>query len=322
MQCTNSDFMLNLAISGLEFLSSSEKLTVRRHVENLENLLSLSLTDIAYLVKRVITTSLWRADELLKKINRQLHIMESYDIHSCTLEDSDYPELLKNIYDPPFMLVWRGNKACLYKKTVAVVGTRRPSFAGIQAARDLAAKLAGKNYTVVSGLALGIDAAAHKGAVSAGKASTAAVLASGVDVISPETNKKLAAAILQKDGCIISEYPPETVPVKWRFPARNRIISGLSAATVVIEAPVKSGSLITADFALEQGRDLFFHQLALQRDYDGEERQPAGYVRDGATVINGAEELIAQLDTNTITSDKRIYINKQPVLWNKTEERS
>ena len=316
MQCTNNDFMLNLAISGLEFLSSREKLLVRHSVSDIEKLFSLSLTDIALIVKRVIRSGMWKADEMLKRINRQVHIMKCFDINSCTIEDSAYPELLKEIYDPPFMLFWRGNNACLHKKAVGVVGTRRPSFAGIQATREISSKLAANGYTVVSGLALGIDAAAHKGAVSTENASTAAVLASGVDEITPYTNKGLAAAILKKEGCIISEYPPETVAAKWRFPARNRIISALSVATLVVEAPAKSGSLITADFALEQGRDLFFHDLALKSS--GDERHPSSYVRDGAAVIHNADELLEKLESNTILKDKK-YKNEQPVLWDKTE---
>lgn len=317
MQCTNNDFMLNLAISGLEFLSSREKLLVRRNVSDIEKLFSLSLTDIALIVKRVIRSGMWKADEILKRINRQIHIMKCFDIHSCAIEDPAYPELLKEIYDPPFMLFWRGNNACLQKKSVGVVGTRRPSFAGIQAARGIASKLASNGYTVVSGLALGIDAAAHKGAVTAENASTAAVLASGVDEITPYANKGLAASIIKKGGCIVSEYPPETVAAKWRFPARNRIISALAIATLVVEAPTKSGSLITADFALEQGRDLFFHELALKNS--GDERHPSSYVRDGAAVIHNADELLEKLESNTILTDKKKYKNEQPVLWNKTE---
>lgn len=316
MQCTNSDFMLNLAISGIEFLSSREKVLIRHNVSDIEKLFSLSLTDIALIVKRVIRSGMWKADEMLKRLNRQVHIMKCFDIHSCTIEDPSYPGLLKEIYDPPFMLFWRGNNACLHKKAVGVVGTRRPSFAGIQATREIASKLASAGYTVVSGLALGIDAAAHKGAVSTENACTAAVLASGVDEITPCTNKGLAATILKKEGCIVSEYPPETVAAKWRFPARNRIISALSVATLVVEAPTKSGSLITADFALEQGRDLFFHELALKNS--GDERHPSAYVRDGAAVIRNADELLEKLESNTILPNKK-YKNEQPVLWDKTE---
>jgi DNA processing protein len=166
----------------------------------------------------------------------------------------EYPRRLAEIPDPPFGLFTAGIGAPMTDDVpvVAIVGSRRPTTFGMHFARALAATLTAHGATVVSGLALGIDAAAHAGALSAGGA-TIAVLGAGVDVSSPRRNDALRADIL-REGLILSEYWPGTEPAPWRFPARNRIVAGLADAVVVVEAGERSGALITADFALEQGR--------------------------------------------------------------------
>lgn len=172
--------------------------------------------------------------------------------------DSRYPALLANISDPPGRLYCRGNLALLDSFAVAVVGTRNVSDYGRQAARDIAGVLAGAGVTIVSGLALGVDAIAHRAALDASGA-TIAVLGSGVDdaTLGPPTNRRLAAEILAHAGLIVSEYPAGYPADKWTFPMRNRIISGLCRGTLVVEADRKSGSLITATQALDQNRDVF-----------------------------------------------------------------
>ncbi|MDR2491244.1 MAG: DNA-processing protein DprA [Spirochaetaceae bacterium] len=185
--------------------------------------------------------------------------------------DEAYPPLLKTIYDPPAVLFYRGSLDILSLPAapeaaaapvkppppfLAVVGTRKPCGGAMAWTYKTMRPLAAAGITIVSGLALGIDAQAHRGAVDEGGRSCA-VLGTSIDNIYPRTNRPLAAKILENGGIIISEYPPLSEFAKWHFPERNRIISGLCPATIVVEAGKKSGALITADFALEQGRDVW-----------------------------------------------------------------
>ncbi len=187
-------------------------------------------------------------DQICDSISRQ-------DVHVMTLLDEDYPRLLKEIDQPPPVLYIKGNLTPDDEFAIAMVGTRRVTAYGQQIARDVSIYLAGHGLTVVSGLARGVDALAHQHALQAG-GRTIAVLGSGVDVIYPPEHRKLADAIAE-NGAVISDYPLGTRPEGVNFPPRNRIIAGLSLATIVVEAGERSGALITADFALEQGRDVF-----------------------------------------------------------------
>ena len=168
--------------------------------------------------------------------------------------DGAYPALLREIYDPPQTLFCRGSLDCIKQPAVAMVGARHASAYGKSAAEDIALGLAERGFVVVSGAARGIDTASHKGALKAG--ATVAVLGCGVDVAYPRENARLLAEITEK-GAVISEYAPGTAPFAAFFPARNRIISGVARGTIVVEAAEKSGSLITAEFALSEGRDVF-----------------------------------------------------------------
>jgi DNA processing protein len=172
-----------------------------------------------------------------------------------TLLDHDYPDLLREIDQAPPVIYLKGALTPTDAFSVAVVGTRKVSDYGQQVTRDTCTYLAARGLTIVSGLARGVDALAHQHALKAG-GRTIAVLGSGVDVIYPPEHRKLASAIVE-NGALISDYPLGTQPEGVNFPPRNRIISGLSLATVVIEAGERSGALITADFALEQGREVF-----------------------------------------------------------------
>jgi DNA processing protein len=167
-----------------------------------------------------------------------------------------YPPLLAELHDPPARLYLRGGPVdILARPAVAIVGARSCSTYGAQVTRELARELAGVGVVVVSGLARGIDGEAHRGALAAGGL-TVAVLGCGIDRDYPRAHAELARRI-SESGLIVSEYPPGVEPSPWRFPARNRIVAGLAAATVVVEARRRSGALITADFALELGRDVF-----------------------------------------------------------------
>lgn len=177
-------------------------------------------------------------------------------IQIITIQDREYPQRLKNIYDPPLVLYYKGTLPDFDNlPVIGIVGTRKPSAYGETVARRLGLEIGSCGGLVVSGMALGVDAAAMNGALLANSA-VVGVLGCGADIIYPRSNRILFANT-EKYGCILSEFLPGTEPLKWNFPKRNRIISGLSCGVVVVEAPEKSGSLITAHHALEQGRDVY-----------------------------------------------------------------
>ena len=212
----------------------------------------------------------WNGADNLRMAKAEVYQCKRLGIKLLLYDDSLYPEALRQIADPPFLLFVRGNENLLGGPNVSVVGTRRLSTAGREAAKSFAYDATMDGCNVVSGLAYGADACAHQGALDVfydnsgaeGLGRTIAVLPCAIDEVVPYTNKRLAAQILQSGGCLVSEYAPGTPTQKRNFVARNRIVAGMSEATVVIEAPNGSGALITADFALEEGRDVFFHEVA------------------------------------------------------------
>lgn len=211
--------------------------------------------------------------------------------------EPDYPALLREIADPPPLITTIGRTELLGKRSVAVVGARNASANGRKLARDLARDLAAAGLMVVSGLARGIDAMAHDGALP----STVAVVAGGADVVYPEENRALQERI-GAEGLIVAEMAPGTVPQARHFPRRNRIISGLSLATVVVEAAERSGSLITARFAAEQGRDVF---AIPGSPLDPRARGCNGLIREGATLVQGAEDVLEGLGRHADPAPKR-----------------
>ena len=183
-------------------------------------------------------------------------LLDDRKIKFLALSDIKYPEKLKAINDPPFGLFYKGNLDLLkHKLAISIVGTRSATKYGLSVARKISILLAKQNIVVISGLANGIDTSAHEGAVSSGK--TIAILGTGPDVIFPASNRKLYEEILEKEGLILSEYMPGIEGMPWNFPQRNRIISALSDAVVVIEGDLQSGALITARFAIKQDKPLF-----------------------------------------------------------------
>ncbi len=214
----------------------------------------------------------------------------------------EYPKLLAEIPDSPeslFVKIKKGVPLELSRPAAAIVGTRKATSHGESLASATAETLARRGLAIVSGLALGIDAASHRGALKA-MGRTIAVLAGGLDKIYPPQNERLAEEILQSGGALISEYPPETPPFKQNFLARNRIISGLSFATVVIEAPRISGAIQTARLAAEQGRDVFVFPGGVgQSNYVGSH----ALIRDGARLATSAAEILDDLGLYTERSE-------------------
>lgn len=246
--------LLASALSYCEFLRTREKLFLFESIDNLRELTVLSVKDLSSMLNRQLRTS-FNLSTLELKLNQTLKIMEMYEMKNVFIYENDFPAKLKEIPDPPFSLFYRGTLP-LNADMAAMVGTRVATGEGINTALKLGEQFADLNVPVVSGLARGIDTFSQRGCVNAGGVSVA-VLACSPERIYPSVNARLAGKILERGGCILSEYPPCTEPLKFRFPQRNRIISGLSRSVIVVEAPEKSGALITADFALEQGRDVF-----------------------------------------------------------------
>lgn len=222
-------------------------------------------------------------------VEKEIALAEKSGVVILTVFDEDYPERLKNIYDPPVILYVKGSIKKEDSLAVSIVGSRKCTYYGMNMADNIAEKLAFSGVTVVSGLARGIDTAAHKGALKSGR--TIAVLGSGLGNIYPAENRPLSEKIAQ-NGAVVSEFPMHMPPNKNNFPQRNRIISGLSAAVLVVEAANKSGALITADFALEQGRDVFAVPGAAGR------LSSAGtnsLIKQGAKLIDSAEDILEEL---------------------------
>ena len=229
----------------------------------------------------------------LKDAEKELAQAKQLGCRLLTWDEPAYPQLLREIYDPPPLLYVKGNAELLGRHAIAIVGTRRPSPYGNQMAERLARDLAERGLVIVSGLARGIDSTAHKGALASPRGATIGVLGTGIDVIYPKENKKLYAQ-MEERGAIISEFPIGTFPAPQNFPIRNRIIAGMSLGTVVVEGAQYSGSLITARLAMESNREVF--------GVPGNATQPASFgqnhlIKQGAKLVTGWEDVIEELPT-------------------------
>lgn len=264
-------------LSLIPNLGSKKKemlLKIYKNPEIIYHLKEKELSDIKGIGEKTIENILDK--NIRNSVEKHIEYMVKNDIDMISINDKGYPHILKEIYDPPISLYYKGDKTILNQKSIGIVGCREATEYGKSAAKYFAYHLAKKNINIISGLAKGVDSYAHIGAIcaqmeednsqvrsyphvdnfkSCGK--TVAVLGNGLDMIYPKENESLAKQILERGGVILSEYPLGTKPDKMNFPARNRIISGMSKGILVVEAKEKSGTLITVDFALEQGRDVF-----------------------------------------------------------------
>ncbi|MBP6104487.1 MAG: DNA-processing protein DprA [Gammaproteobacteria bacterium] len=224
-------------------------------------------------------------------VDKDLAWAQKPDCSLLSLQDPNYPSLLSEIHSAPPLLFVQGNRRLLSQLQIAIVGSRNPSYAGLENALQFGKYFSGVRLTVTSGLALGIDAAAHKGALL-GVGQTIAVLGNGLDQIYPSAHKNLAQQIIDQGGALVSEFPIGTPPLPGHFPRRNRIISGLTVGTLVIEAALNSGSLITAKYALEQGREVFavpgsIHSPLVKGCH--------ALIREGAKLVETAEHVVEEL---------------------------
>jgi DNA processing protein len=252
-------------------------------------------------------------------IDQSLAWAEQEQHHIVALTDPDYPPLLKETVNPPFLLFIAGNKALLSTPQLAIVGSRNPTHNGKENAFAFAKQLSLNGLTIVSGGAAGIDAAAHAGALAA-NAGTIAVMGTGLDQIYPKTNIKLAQNILEQGGTLVSEFLIGTPPLKQNFPMRNRIISGLSFGTLIVEATTRSGSLITARLAGEQNREIFA--------IPGSIHNPLAHgchalIRQGAKLVETAQDIFSELKhvinprqflAESDFDDRSFSVNKKNIL--------
>lgn len=225
-------------------------------------------------------------------------IMVKNNIKMISINDALYPSSLKQIFDPPIALYYLG-KFRISSFSIAIVGSRRVTHYGRLAAKKLSFELSLRGVQIVSGLARGIDSIAHEGCLDAG-GRTVAVLGCGVDNIYPQENKRLFENIINEEGLILSEYPPGTPPLQHHFPARNRIISGMCSGVLVIEAAKKSGSLITANYALEQGREVFAVPGNIDSACSAGTNQ---LIKDGAKMVVCAQDILEEFDFQEISVD-------------------
>lgn len=264
------------------------------HYESVENIFEDKEENIKDLLKKKFKSQVGDFDknEILDKANEIVNKSRDYGICILSLFDEEYPFNLKQIDNPPYILYYKGDIKKLRRNAVAIVGTREPTNESRKYSFELASKLSSLNITVVSGMAKGVDREAHLGAISS-LVNTAAVLGNGIDTVYPSENLKIYNKLIEK-GIIVSEFEIGRKPDRMNFPRRNRIISGLSYAVVMVEAASKSGALITVDYALNQGRDVYIAPYDEKNSaYFGNHK----LYKDGAKIAYSVQDILEDFDS-------------------------
>ncbi len=307
--------ILDIALSQITFLSCKEKIILRKNIDNLNELAILSLKDFEKFLHRDIKAKFFDGKLLAERTRKSAAVMEKLSIGALCFTSDDFPAMLREWFDPPYLLFYRGNPRCLEKPCVSVVGTRRILNQTAQNTLDFSKTAAREKMCVVSGLAYGVDAFAHKGALDSEEEScTCAVLPCGIDTVTPSAHKSLALRIIRSGGCLISEYAPFSPVENWRFVQRNRIIAGLSPSTVVMQAPPGSGALITAQFAVDNNRELMLHECCFLEDakkINGKKNafnSVEKYRMEGAPVIGNFEDFVKVMNDDRINIKKNIQL--------------
>jgi len=296
-----------ILLSKLPHLGSWTCRQLVEHLGSPEKVLSASpqvLSRIPGLKGKAVNSITHQTDKI--EIDRDLKRIEELGIEVISFKDPRYPVNLKNIFDPPFLLYVRGTLEKEDSDALAIVGTRRATVYGKLTARRLARDLAREGVTVVSGMARGIDTEAHRGALEAG-GRTMAVLGCGIDIVYPPENRGLMEEIIKK-GAVISEFSLGEEPEAPHFPQRNRIISGLSKGVLVVEAPLKSGALITANFALDQGRDVFAVPGHINNPNS---HGTNGLIKEGAKLVESMEDVLEELNFSELAQLKKERIKNK-----------
>jgi len=232
------------------------------------------------------------SSEIGRQVQQDIDYCRQHQVHIICAYQAEYPPLLRQITDPPMLLFVKGEPSCLRLPQIAIVGSRNATPAGVEHARQFARELAGGGVAVTSGLALGVDGAAHRGAL-AGNGKTIGVMGTGIDQLYPRQHIGLAEQMTASDGALVTELPLGTAPRPQHFPKRNRIISGLSMGVLVVEAALRSGSLITARLALEQNREVFAIPGSIHNPVCRGSHQ---LIKQGGCLVETAQDIIDQLD--------------------------
>lgn len=291
-----------LAIIALQRLKGIDLAIKRRLFEGEENLGSLfegkaSLHD-EDVYKKIMAFKDWN------DVNRDLKMLRETGVEVLTIRDPGYPVQLRNIPDAPLVLYKKGELK-VGSDTIAIVGSRRASFESINMAEKIAQTLSSVGITIISGLARGVDAAAHRGALKE-KGKTVGVLGCGIDICYPSENRSLFEKV-GEEGCILTEYTPGELPLQHHFPARNRIIAGLSKGVLVVEASQRSGSLITARLGLEYGREVMAIPGSI---FDEGYKGANSLIKQGAKLIDGIDDIIATCFPNlTLKKNEHVDLN-------------
>ncbi len=304
-------------LSRVSFLKPLEKYTLIQKGYVCSDFIKMSTANLSQILGRKIRSTQWIIPTILRKTYYDVQWIKKDNKNRwlCSIFEKEYPVLLKKITDPPILLYGMGNKSALHNACIAVVGTRKPDYKGRNASYDIGMYIAKRGYSLVSGLAYGIDIATHRGMIYYGSKTVlklskysdnnngtkngdtnaiklgfgVVVLGTGIDNIYPKCHKNDAMRILSMGGTIISEIPPVSADLvrKHSFIGRNRIISGLSNDVIIIQCPHKSGALATADFALEQGRTVWVHKSGIHKGFEGTQK----LYDEGAMVFRKPEEL-------------------------------
>ena len=314
MKRTNSQYLVGLNL--IVELSPRRLITLLDHFSSPEEIWLASVNEISSLPGFRSVAGEVASGRSEEKLDNELELARKLELDITTLVDPDYPVLLREIEVPPAVLYMKGRKRIDTARTIAVVGTRRSSGYGRAIAKRLARELGAMGLVIVSGLAVGIDTAAHRGALEA-NAHTVAVLGSGFRHIYPAANVKLAEKI-GETGTLVSEYPVDTKPAKWTFPQRNRILSGLSRGVVVVEAGARSGALITARFALEQGREV----LAVPGNLTSASSVgPNRLIKDGAKLVETVDDIVQEFPDLCCLNEKSRVKERKKISLSEAQQR-
>ena len=283
-----------IGLSAIEQVDAKFFKLLYEYFGDIEMAFNASANDL----KQISGLSIRKAENFLAKRDT-INLDKVYDgvisrgIRFLTFDDKNYPRMLREISDPPMVLYYKGDLSrCNFERTVAFVGSRNASINGKEATKQIIKGFSGTDVCIVSGLATGIDTVAHNAAIE-NNLKTIGVIASGFDYVYPTTNRALYKKIEEGYGVIFTEYYPTFEPVKFRFPQRNRIVSGISYGTVVAEAAIKSGALITANLTLEQGRELMcIPGLINNPNTEGIYK----LIKDGATIVTSADDVMNALN--------------------------
>ena len=296
-------------------LSPSEVIKLYRKVGSFTGILAMDILpdSLSLKIKRTLEHLNQQQAILSAQAEAVMDWCQKNAVQWLCLSDSAYPSLLKEIAIPPSVLFVRGNTDLLCLPQVAIVGSRNATVSGLNTAFDFAKMLASSGFVITSGMALGIDGAAHNGALETGQ--TVAVLGTGLDVLYPKQHRELHQKILNHGGAVISEFMPGTPPLPANFPRRNRIISGLCLGTMVVEAAIRSGSLITARYAMEQNREVFaipgsIHN-AMSKGTHALLKQGATLVESGHDIVEQLGGILAYVEAETLESSVSQVIDKR-----------